>query len=242
MVVGADGTWSKVRTVLTAVEPEYTGVSLVDVVLPKTTDLSKFKRGMLVALDDASHIVMAHIFDYAHVYFGKYSQDPNEAKANSALELVRGWAPEFIALASTGAVGVARQIYALPPRMRWVRDEPWKSRVTLIGDAAHVMSPFAGEGANLALADGADLAEAITYCIKSGGNIGATVDSFEKKKMWRRAEKAAKESARNLDIFFKSGGAASVAGLMHEYFSWWYMIKTVAGIVRETVGGFLGYD
>ena len=62
-----------------------------------------------------------------------------------------GWHADFHKmLANSDGDLLPRSIWMLPEGHSW----PRTSGVTLLGDAAHLMSPFAGEGANLAMIDG----------------------------------------------------------------------------------------
>jgi 2-polyprenyl-6-methoxyphenol hydroxylase-like FAD-dependent oxidoreductase len=82
--------------------------------------------------------------------------DAAAARARIAAEF-DGWAPELTALITDGETGpILRSIYQLPDRHQWDR----VPGVTLIGDAAHVTVP-GGEGANIAMLDGAELGQAI---------------------------------------------------------------------------------
>jgi 2-polyprenyl-6-methoxyphenol hydroxylase-like FAD-dependent oxidoreductase len=82
--------------------------------------------------------------------------DGTAATARVAAEF-EGWAPELTALITDSETApVPRMLYALPTGHRWDR----VPGVTLLGDAAHLMPP-SGEGANLAMLDGAELGNAI---------------------------------------------------------------------------------
>lgn len=51
------------------------------------------------------------------------------------------------------------------------------NRTALIGDAAHVIHPLAGQGLNLGLGDAAALARCIQTAVMHGGDIGASTPS-----------------------------------------------------------------
>jgi 2-polyprenyl-6-methoxyphenol hydroxylase-like FAD-dependent oxidoreductase len=69
------------------------------------------------------------------------------------------------------------------------------------------MSPFAGEGVNLAMIDAAELAFAIT----ASNDLVEQIQNYEQK-MFSRASKAAEESSSNLDLFVAPGNSAKVMG------------------------------
>jgi|SRR5580692_7913517 2-polyprenyl-6-methoxyphenol hydroxylase-like FAD-dependent oxidoreductase len=81
--------------------------------------------------------------------------------------------------------------------------------VTVIGDAAHLISPFAGEEANLAMYDGAELGEAIAT---NPGDIEAALLAYEKELFFRSASAAA-AADRNLKLCFDDNAPQSLLDL-----------------------------
>lgn len=165
LLVGADGAWSKVRRLLSDVKPEYAGTAFIETYLFDSDKLhaptSKLVgRGAMYALSPDKGIT-AHREPNGVLHTYVQLNKPKEWLENIDLAKVanefKDWAPELTALITDGETApVVRPIYALPVDIKWDR----VPGVTLLGDAAHLMIP-SGEGANLAMLDGAELGMAI---------------------------------------------------------------------------------
>ncbi|WP_370943398.1 FAD-dependent oxidoreductase [Amycolatopsis sp. cg5] len=197
LLVGADGAWSRIRPLLSDATPEYQGESCVETYLfdadTRHPAVAKMVGGgTVVANGPTSDVVItAHRErgDTLHGYtlltrplewFDDIDfADPASAAARIAAEF-EGWAPELVALITDGDTApVLRPAYALPLGHRWDR----LPGVTLVGDAAHLAAPN-GEGANLAMLDGAELGKALAA---HPDDVEAALAAYERDMFHRNA-------------------------------------------------------
>ncbi|WP_278264654.1 NAD(P)/FAD-dependent oxidoreductase [Nocardia sp. AG03] len=218
LLVGADGAWSKVRPLVSDARPEYAGAVFVETYLHDVdrahpVAAATVGRGGMFALAPGEGI-SAHreAGDILHTYVelarpADWLDDIDFADPTAALTRVAaefdGWAPELIALITDGDTPpVPRPIHALPAGHRWDR----VPGVTLLGDAAH-LSPPAGDGANLAMLDGAELALAL---VAHPGDTEAALAAYEAV-LFPRSAAAAVDAHRILELCL---GASAPTGLV----------------------------
>jgi 2-polyprenylphenol 6-hydroxylase len=105
------------------------------------------------------------------------------------------------------------------PLMRLAAQRYVAQRVALIGDAAHVVHPLAGQGANLGLLDAAALAQEVKAAAAAREDPGAlrVLRAYER---WRKSEVAA--MAFSIDAFDRllAHGAGPVARLTQRGLAW----------------------
>ncbi|QSQ26546.1 FAD-dependent monooxygenase [Pyxidicoccus parkwayensis] len=209
LVVGADGAWSKVRPLVSAEEPRYTGVlfielSIDDVDARHPDVAALIPRGKVSVVGDNlsliaqrssnSHVRVYLMFRVAEDWLQQGGLDlSSSSRAREMLKArFAGWAPSLLRFIDVcNDTIVPRPIVALPVGHRWTH----RPGVTLLGDAAHVMPPFSGEGVNMAMLDAAELALGLA----GDSDWSRAVAAYEAR-MFARAAEAAAGAMEGLDF------------------------------------------
>ncbi|MBB4684533.1 FAD-dependent oxidoreductase [Amycolatopsis jiangsuensis] len=217
LLVGADGAWSKVRPLLSGAVPEYTGMSYVETFLADSdtrypATASAVGGGGMLSLTPGKGI-QAHREkgDTLHAYvaltrspewFAGIDFTDAAAAATRIAREFDGWAPELTALITGGeSAPILRPLHTLPIEHRWER----VPGVTLVGDAAHLAPPN-GEGANLALYDGAELGAALAA---HPGDAETALAEYERA-MFPRSAEAAADGAQLHELMFGDAAPQSL--------------------------------
>jgi 2-polyprenyl-6-methoxyphenol hydroxylase-like FAD-dependent oxidoreductase len=261
-VVGADGAWSRVRRLLTDVKPFYTGAQyLMATVRNASTNYPHLVElngtGTLLALGGGNGI-MTHRGpqDSIRVYAAVSTPHEDWVKAaglegKTAAEvktvllgddkLFSQWARALKDLLTTACDEETKDnpgpadilpLYMLPVGERWQH----RTGLTLVGDAAHLMTPWGGEGVNLALWDSLDLAQALgdvpeaEDAVSWRAAVEPRVQDFEEKMLVRAQEKA-EETEQSRKMVLSENGGQAVADMFKMMFD--MMSKGVGGPVEE---------
>lgn len=221
LVIGADGANSKIRPYITGIKAFYSGITMlegnIDDAEQQVPEITRLLRGgKLMAFGNEKNILMGQKAGGEIGFYASFKTAEDWAKRSgldfsSQLQVLEwfkkeytGWSDLWCGLfENTSAPFIPRPINCMP------LDQTWNSLsdVTMIGDAAHVMPPFAGEGVNMAMLDALELSESLTG--SQHISIYEAIVSYETA-MRKRASEMAMESLKNGEMMHHANALSTM--------------------------------
>ena len=171
-VVASDGANSRIRPYITSIVPVYSGITIIEGGIyegakhaPGLWDL--VKNGKLFSFGDEQSLIITTKGDGSLSFYTgckvpeNWVQDceidftSKESVYRWFIKTFGNWDPVYQELFN------GEKFYYVPrPQYHFPLDQQWKSlnNLTMLGDAAHRMPPYAGEGVNMAMQDAMELA------------------------------------------------------------------------------------
>ena len=219
LIIGADGVWSALRPLAAGqAGSRFTG----DLAWRTTIASDSAAAGMLFGIG-ADSAVTAFLLPGAHIVvypvrrgaaFNVVAFAPDrligenglgEANAADLHHALRGAAPALKKLIEDSGPWTIWPIHTVGMEEPWTR----AGRFALIGDAAHAMTPFAAQGAAMAIEDAETLAAAVSA---STGDLQAALAAWESARR-PRIRRVARRGALNRIAWHASGPAAVARNL-----------------------------
>jgi 2-polyprenyl-6-methoxyphenol hydroxylase-like FAD-dependent oxidoreductase len=208
IVIASDGANSKIRPYITQMEPFYTGIIMLEGNVYESKKDAPFissliDGGKIMAFGNTKNILLGQKEGDELGFYVSFKGDQNWSAINGLdyadkTQMLDWFKKEYSEWSSiwhelfenVSGPFIPRPIYCMP------LNQTWKAlpNLTMIGDAAHVMPPFAGEGANMAMLDALELSKCLT---SDQYNTVQEAIAFYESNMQERAAKAAQESLEN---------------------------------------------
>lgn len=208
LVIAADGANSKVRPYITDIRPFYSGITMLEGTIYNSKETvpnihSLLNGGKIMAFSNEKCVLGGQKANNDMGFYASFKTTEDWAR-NSGLDFSNKaqllawfrkeyseWSDIWNELFENSEIPfIPRSIYCMP------LDQTWETlpNLTMIGDAAHVMPPFAGEGVNMAMLDALELSESLSS--DEFDNIQKAIHNYETT-MRKRASEAAHESLEN---------------------------------------------
>jgi 2-polyprenyl-6-methoxyphenol hydroxylase-like FAD-dependent oxidoreductase len=176
IVIGADGANTKIRPFVTDIKPLWTGITMLegsikDAERTAPTVHKLLKGGKIFAYGNGKTLIVSSKGDGSLGFATSCKTDEfwyteSGIDFNDNKQVLAWFKKEFSEWSSIWwelfenekTLFIPRPQYCMPLNQKWEA----KPNITLIGDAAHWMPPFAGEGVNMAMLDALQLSEALT--------------------------------------------------------------------------------